>query len=192
MRRRDFFALALSGTAGASPIVVKLNVLYDHGAHSGKGLTGAEVGLFQSHQEKARREFAVSGVLFDLHFTEGAYLREQGHSVIPEKFLLRDRINLFVTETLHYDVDRHRTGGVSIGAHAGDPYFKTFLGLREAGAGTLAHEYAHHFTLDTSGTVKGMGNLWADFRNDYWLWRQRIGVAIEGFRACGQAAWVKR
>ena len=201
MRRRGFIALLVSeafgGESPLSPIIVKVNVMFDQGANAGKGLTPAELVLFQSHQQACSREYAASSIQFDLHFTGGAYLRQQGHSVIPEKFLVKDRINLFVTATLGYDVDRHRTGGSSIGPHPqsgiypADPYFKTFLGLREANAKTLAHEYAHHFTLDTSRKVAGAANLWADLRNDYWLWRQQHGAPIAGFRACGKSIWVK-
>ena len=201
MRRRGFIALGLNAAFGRdtplSPIVVKVNVMYDQGAHGGKGLTPAEVALFRSNQQRTSLEYAASGIQFDLLWTEGAYLRQQGHSVVPEKFLIMDRINLFVTETLSYDVDRHRTGGSSIGPqpqsgiYPADPYFKTFLGLREASAKTLAHEYAHHFTLDTSRNVAGAANLWADLRNDYWLWRQRSSAPINAFRACAKSIWTK-
>ena len=201
MRRLGFIALCVSAAcsreAPLSPIIVKVNVMLDNGPHAGKGLTPEEAALFQSQQQACSREYAASGIQFDLHFTEGAYLRRQGNSVIPEKFLVKDRINLFVTDSLGYDVDRHRTGGSSIGPHPqsgvypADPYFKSFLGLHEASAKTLAHEYAHHFTLDTSRNVVGAANLWADLRNDYWLWRQQHGSTIGGFRACAKSIWVK-
>ena len=201
MRRRGFLALCVNTACGResplSRVIVKVNVLFDQASHAGKGLTPAEVALFHSRQQTCSGEYAASGIQFDLHFTAGAYLRQQGKSVIPEKFLVKDRINLFVTETLCYDVDRHRTGGSSIGPHPqsgiypADPYFKTFLGLREAGAKTLAHEYAHHFTLDTARNAVGAANLWADLRNDYWLWRQLHGAPIAGFRACAKSIWVK-
>lgn len=202
MRRRGFIPLcggaSFGGEAPLSRVLVKVNVMFDQGAHAGKGLNPAELAAFQSQQQTCNREYAASGIRFDLQFTEGAYLRRQGNSVIPEKFLVKDRINLFVTESLGYDVDRHRTGGSSIGPHPqsgiypADPYFKTFLGLREAIAKTLAHEYAHHFTLDTSHNAVGAANLWADLRNDYWLWRQQQhGAPIAGFRACANSIWVK-
>ena len=201
MRRRGFLALCVSTALGReaplSPLIVKVNVLFDQAAHAGKGLTPAELALFHQQQQTCSREYAASGIQFDLHFTSGAYLRQQGNSVIPEKFLVKDSINLFVTETLAYDVDRHRTGGSSIGPHPqsglypADPYFKTFLGLREASTKTLAHEYAHHFTLDTSRSVVGAANLWADLRNDYWLWRQQHGAPIAGFRAGAKSIWIK-
>jgi hypothetical protein len=157
----------------------------------------AEIAKFQAYQDQARREYAVSGILFDLQFVDGAYLREQGYSEIPDKFLARGAINLFVTETLHYDIDVDRTGGCSMGPrpphppYDGDPYFKTFLGLREARSSTLPHEYAHHFTLDTQHKPGLAGNFWADLRNDYWLWRQRHGVAIPEFRACARSEWAR-
>ena len=142
---------------------------------------------------KARREYAASGIRFDLRMVEGAYLRTQGYSEIPSNFLAGKMINLFVTDTLGYDIDRDRTGGCSMGPRppapkiGGDRYFKTFLGLREASEATLEHEYAHHFTLDTLERPTAAANLWADLRNDYWLWRQRHGVPILEFRRCANA-----
>jgi len=129
--------------------------------------------LFRSYQERAAQEFAISGISFDLHYTDGAYMREQGFAEIPDKFLAGGTINLFVTESLGYDIDHDRTGGGSIGPRprrpgiAPDPFYKTFVGLKDAHATTLPHEYAHHFVLDTqqSGTIAG--NFWADLRNDY-------------------------
>jgi hypothetical protein len=205
MARRDF---VLSGVAGISflgrrnpqplrPIVISVNAMLDGWAHSGKGLGAAELAAFKRYQEKARREYAVSGILFDVHVVEGAYLRTQGYSEIPEKFLVPKTINLFVTDALGYDIDRDRTGGCSTGPRprrprfAGDPFYKTFLGLRNAGETTLEHEYAHHFTLDTRRAPTAVRNSWADLRNDYLLWRQRRGVPILEFRACANSEWAK-
>ena len=171
--------------------------MLDRGAHFGKGLAEDQIARFRYLQEKARREYATSGIRFDVHVLEGAYLRQQGYSEIPSKFLARGTINLFVTESLGYDIDRDRTGGCSMGPRApsrrsgGDPFYKSFLGLREAGENTLAHEYAHHFTLDTRRNPTAARNIWADIRNDYWLWLQRHGMAIMEFRACATSEWAK-
>lgn len=178
-------------------IVISVNVMLDRGAHSTKGLTESEVELFNSYQQRAAREFAVSGIVFDVRHTEGSYLRTQGYSRIPGQFLVRGTINLFVTDSLGYDIDRDRTGGCSIGPRPRlpdappDPFYKTFLGLHDARGTTLPHEYAHHFTLDTQRSPTVAGNVWADLRNDYWLWRQRHGVAIEEFRACAGSEWAR-
>jgi hypothetical protein len=171
--------------------------MLDRGAHSRKGLGEGEVAAFRNHQEKARREYAISGIRFDVRVVDGAYLRTQGYSEIHPKFLAPKMINLFVTDTLGYDMDRDRTGGCSVGPRrpvpriGGDPFFKIFLGLRDAVATTLAHEYAHHFTLDTLKNPTAGGHLWADLRNDYWLWRQRHGVPIVEFRRCANLEWAK-
>ena len=178
-------------------MVISVNAMFDRGAHSAKGLGPREISLFWSYQERASREYSTSGIFFDVHLTEGAFLRQQGYSEIPEKFLAARMINLFVTDTLGYDIDRDRTGGSSIGprprgwSFAADSFYKTFLGLRDARATTLVHEYAHHFTLDTKGTSAMVGNIWADLRNDYWLWRQRHGVPIPEFRACSRSEWAR-
>jgi hypothetical protein len=172
-------------------IIISVNAMLDQGAHSGKGLTAGELARLKDLQERSRCEYAVSGIGFDVHITEGAYLRQQGYSDIPEKFLARRMINLFVSSTLGYDIDRDRTGGCSIGPHGRDPYYKTFLGVKDAGDGTLAHEYAHHFTLDTRRNPSWAGNFWADFRNDYWLWEQRHGKPIMAFRACANSEWAR-
>ena len=129
--------------------------MFDQGTHSGKGLSDAEIARFRRFQAKAAREYAVSGIRFDVRELQGAYSRQQGYSEIPDKFLMHGAINLFVTDTLGYDIDRDRTGGCSLGPippsrrSGGDPFYKTFLGLRDARDTTLPHEYAHHFTLDT-------------------------------------------
>jgi hypothetical protein len=204
MTRRDFFFAGAGGGSFAGtkaeplqPIVIGVNALIDQGAHSGKGLETREIAAFERYQERARRDYAVSGILFDLRVVEGAYLRTQGYSEIPDKFLARRVINLFVTDTLGYDIDRDRTGGCSSGPHprgpkyADDPFYKIFLGLSDAGETTLRHEYAHHFTLDTLRNATIASNLWADLRNDYWLWRQSHGVPIVQFRACVHAEWAK-
>jgi hypothetical protein len=196
LARREFLlggAVAFGGTL--APIVIEVNALLDQGAHSGKGLSDFERSRFQRFQELAAREFAISGIHFNVHLMEGAFLRTQGYSEIPDRFLARRVINLFVTEKLAYDIDRDRTGGCSVGARprtAGappDPFYKTFLGLADARDTTLPHEYAHHFTLDTRRGPSGVGNFWSDLRNDYWLWRQRHGVPVPQFRACANSEW---
>jgi hypothetical protein len=201
--RRDLLLFGAGGlfsrsaTAPLKPIVISVNVMLDRGAHSVRGLTESEIAKFKQYQESARREYATSGILFDLRYVEGAFLRTQGYSEIPEKFLARKTINLFVTDTLGYDIDRDRTGGCSTGPRprgprsAPDPFYKTFLGLRDARDTTLAHEYAHHFTLDTRRNPTMTGNLWADLRNDLLLWRQRHGVPILQFRACSNSEWAR-
>jgi hypothetical protein len=220
MTRRDFIFGAAAGggfftrtkAEPLQPIVIRVNALFDQGAHSGKGLGESEIAAFKRYQERARREYAMSGILFDVRVVEGAYLRTQGYSEIPDRFLARKVINLFVTDTLAYDIDRDRTGGCSVGPtaggptaggptaggphprgprSAGDPFYKTFLGLREAGETTLRHEYAHHFILDTRRNPTIAGNVWADFRNEYWLWRQSHGVPILQFRACVHSEWAE-
>jgi hypothetical protein len=179
------------------PILVSVNVMMDQGAHSGKGLTNRERTKFQLYQERAIREYGVSGIHFQIRVVEGAYHREEDGADIPEKFLTRGMINVFVTSSLGYDIDRERTGGCSIGPHRRvgrfppDPYYKTFLGVNDAGEGTLCHEYAHHFTLDTRRGSSWAGNFWADFRNDYWLWEQRHGRVIPAFRDCVNSEWAR-
>ncbi len=171
--------------------------MFDAGARNGNGLSDAERALFLAWQEKARSQYANSHIAFDVHFTEGAFLRTQGYSEIPERFLLRPTINVFVTEKLGYDIDRERTGGCSIGPHPrwqkipAHPFFKTFLGLADAKETTLPHEYSHHFTLDTVHNPSSARNVWADLRNDYLLWRQRHGAHIKEFRACAKSEWAR-
>jgi len=195
--RRAFLLAPLAAAVYMRPIIVSVRVLLDRGAHKGRGLTGGEIALFNARQERARREYAASGIHFELHVVEDAYLRQQGYSVIPEKFLTTTSINLFVTETLGYDIDIDRTGGCSMGPRppsrrsGGDPYYRTFLGLKDAGDNTLQHEYAHHFTLDTRHRSSAGGNFWADLRNNYWLWRQRHGAIIPAFRACATLPWAR-
>ena len=197
IHRRQLLLLGVAGAQTLPPLVIRVHVMFDQGAHEGRGLSASERAQFSRYQENARREFAVSGILFDVCTIEGAYLRTQGYSEIPGQFLASGKINVFVTHTLRYDVDRDRTGGASQGPYpskpglAGSRVYKTFLGLREAGENTLAHEYAHHLTLDTAGNSTIRGNFWADLRNDYWLWRQRSGTPIMGFRACARSEWVK-
>jgi len=203
--RREFVALGAGGVglfARSNPehlrrIVISVNVMLDGGAHSGKGLGPSEVSLFTGYQEKAARQYATSGIFFDIRVLEGAYLRQRGYSEIPDKFLAPGMINLFVTDTLGYDIDRDRTGGSSMGPRprgpriAADPFYKIFLGLKDARETTLPHEYAHHFTLDTRRSATMGANLWADLRNDYWLWRQRHGVPILEFRVCANSEWAR-
>lgn len=201
--RREFVALSGAVFFGpksrepSQPLMVSVQAMFDQGAHAGKGLAEAERIKFRSYQEKARREYAASGIHFDVRVLEGAYVRQQGYSEIPAQFLARGAINLFVTDTLGYDIDRDRTGGCSMGPRApsrrsgGDPFYKTFLGLKDARDTTLPHEYAHHFTLDTQRRPTAAGNLWADLRNDYWLWLQRRGVSIPEFRACAHSLWAR-
>ncbi len=179
------------------PLIITVQAMYDRGAHTGKPLRPDEIAKFRSYQEKAGREYAVSGIYFDIRIREDAYLRQQGYSVIPDQFLSRGAINLFITTTLGYDIDRDRTGGCSMGPvppsrrSGGDPYYKIFLGLRDARDTTLPHEYAHHFTLDTRKNPTAAANFWADLRNDYWLWLQRRGMPIPDFRVCANAEWAR-
>jgi hypothetical protein len=198
--RREFLILGAAGRvcAKSSPlatIIIRVNVMFDRGAHSAHGLTEPEIHLFQRYQEQAGREYTTSGIAFELHFTEGAFLRTQGYSEIPDRFLAPKMINLFVTDALGYDIDHGRTGGSSIGPRprrlrtASDPFYKTFVGLRDANETTLSHEYAHHFSGDTRQHPSVPANLWCDLRNDYWLWRQRHGSVIAGFRVCANAEW---
>jgi hypothetical protein len=177
------------------PLIITVQAMFDQAAHAGKGLTQTELAKFRTYQEKAQREYAISGIRFNIRVLPGAYLRQQGYSEIPEKFLVRGAINLFVTDTLGYDIDRDRTGGCSMGPRppsrrsGGDPFYKTFLGQRDAHDTTLEHEYAHHFTLDTRRNPTAAANFCADLRNDYWLWLQRHGVPILDFHACANSEW---
>jgi len=195
--RREFMALAAAASAPLRPLRISVQVMLDQGAHSGKGLNEGELSKFKSYRDKAGREYATSGIRFDLRVRQGAYLRKQGYSEIPSQFLARGAINLFVTDALGYDIDRDRTGGCAMGPRppsrrsGGDPYYKIFLGLRDARDTTLPHEFAHHFTLDTERRPTAAGNLWADLRNDYWLWLQRRGMPILDFRACANSEWAK-
>ena len=197
IHRRQFLLVGAAEAQALAPLVIRVHIMFDQGAHQGRGLSASERAKFSRYQENARREFAVSGLLFDVCTIKGAYLRTQGYSEIPGQFLALGRINVFVTHTLRYDVDRDRTGGASQGPFpsrrglAGSRVYKTFLGLQESGENTLAHEYAHHFTLDTAGNSTIRGNSWADLRNDYWLWRQRRGTPIIDFRACASSEWAK-
>lgn len=189
-------SLLLAAVDRRRPLVISVRVLFDRGAHDGRGLTEAERHQFYRFQETARREFAHSGLRFDLEFVE-AYLRTQSYSEIPDQFLAVGRINVFVSDTLRLDVDSQRSGGSSAGPRkslpgvAGSRCYLTFLGLREASTTTLVHEYAHHFTRDTAGKASTHGNYWADLRNDYWLWRQRRGTWIEEFRAGAGLPWAQ-
>ena len=200
--RREFVAFgatggffALKNSERLRPLVISVHAMLDRGAHSGRGLGEDELSAFKYYQEKARREYATSGIFFDVRVVEGAYLRTQGYSEIPSRFLAPRAINLFVTDSLGYDIDRDHTGGCSIGPRppgrgvSGDPFYKTFLGLNEARETTLAHEYAHHFSLDTLRNPTAAGNFWADLRNDYRLWLQRRRVPILEFRACVNSEW---
>ncbi len=198
--RREFLAFGAASAGGSAmlrTIVVSVHALLDQAAHSGRGLDARDLSRFHALQQKAQREYAVSGIHFDVRVAEGAYVRQQGYSEIPDKFLAKDAINLFVTETLGYDIDRDRTGGCSMGPRplsrrsGGDPFYKTFLGLKDARDTTLEHEYAHHFTLDTLHNPSAAANFWADLRNDFWLWQQRHGTAIPEFRACARSPWAK-
>jgi hypothetical protein len=198
--RRQFLARAALFAGGKPPvkgIVISVLVMFDRGAHKAHGLSPRERATFKLYQDQASREFATSGIVFDLHFTEDAFVRDEGYSEIPEKFLVKNAINLLVTDRLGYDIDKERTGGCSFGPQpiskmsGGNPYYTTFLGLNDASAKTLLHEYAHHFTLDTQKKPKSGGNSWADIRNNYWLWRQRHGSPIPEFRACANLKWAR-
>src|SRR6266496_5023654 len=113
VNRRQLLAFALARGSPFRPIVISVNVICDRGGHFGKGLAQGEIARFWQYQETARREYTTSGIHFDVHVTEGAFLRKQGYSDIPDRFLLPKTINLFVTDTLGYDIDRDRTGGCS-------------------------------------------------------------------------------
>ncbi len=199
LNRREFFLCgAVAASTSALPsLVISVHVMFDQGARSGLGLGEKERSRFQTFQEKAVREYATSGIQFELDYLEGAYSRKQGYSEIPDKFLALGKINIFVTDTLGYDSDRSRTGGSSIGPRPSQPglkgnrFYITFLGLNEASESTLCHEYAHHFALDTRNSRSISGNFWTDLRNDYWLWRQRRGVPIPSFRACSDSEWAR-
>ena len=88
------------------PLIITVQAMYDRGAHTGKPLRPDEIAKFRSYQEKASREYAVSGIYFDVRVREDAYLRQQGYSVIPDQFLSRGAINLFITD---YARLRHRS-----------------------------------------------------------------------------------
>ena len=199
LNRREFllFSAAAVDTSPLASLVISVHVMFDQASHAGKGLGETERIKFQAFKEKAAREFAISGIQFELDYLEGAYSRKQGYSEIPDKFLALGKINIFVTDTLGYDSDRSRTGGSSIGPRLSQPgikgnrFYITFLGLNESSESTLVHEYAHHFTLDTRNSRSITGNFWSDLRNDYWLWRQRHGVPIRGFRSCSDSDWAR-
>lgn len=192
-------ACAAQSSASKNPraIRVRVNVLLDQGVNEAKGLSESQRARFLELQTVAAGEYSTSGILFDVTYTPGAFVRTQSDTQIPERFLKLDAINLFVTASLGA-IDRERTGGLSIGPRPrygttpADPFYKTFVGLREAKLTTLPHEYAHHLMLDTAKSATLHGNVWSDLRNDYYLWRQRQGVAIPEFRGCVGAPWAVR
>jgi hypothetical protein len=162
-------AAALQSGEHLRPIVIGEDAMLDRGAHSGKGLRNGEIARFKLSQERARHEYSTSGIHFDIRMVEGASVRQQGYSEISHKFLTHGAINLFLTDTLGYDIDRDRTGGCAVGPHprgrfARDPFYETFLGVSDAGEGTLAHEYGHHFTLDTRQKPTWLSKLLGRFR----------------------------
>jgi len=65
LSRRQFFTFGSAGlfhldSAGSlRPMVVSVQVMYDRGAHSGRGLSDREIATFHAYQEKARRELAI-------------------------------------------------------------------------------------------------------------------------------------
>ena len=153
--RREFF-MACGGAAGglaagrrvepAGFVIVTVQAMFDQGAHSGKGLGEAERSKFQAYQEKARRSMPPAE-------SSSRYTRSKalicGSKDTRKSFEIPGagaRINLFVTDTLGYDIDRDRTGGCSMGPRppsrrsGGDPFYKSFLGLRDAHDTTLPHE----------------------------------------------------
>jgi hypothetical protein len=171
--------------------------LFDQAANGRTGLTEQQQAAFHRRQQSASREYAASGITFELRPAQPAFLREQGHSIIPDRFLSAGAINVFVTDALGYDIDRHRTGGVSIGPHPqrsnkpANRHFIVFLGLRDAGEHTLAHEYAHHFLLDTQRQATAARNFWSDLHIDWLLWRQRRGASIQAFLACRNSPFAR-
>ena len=204
LARRDFLlaGLAVAGNPVCAaqpvrPILVSVHVMFDLGAHSGKGLADNEIALFHTYQERARREYAASAIHFDVQIELGALPAPTGYTEVPDRILVVKMINVFVTDTPGYDVDRNRTGGCSVGPRPRtqstppEPFYQTFLGLKEANGATLPHEYAHHFCLDTKQNRTWASNLWADLGNDYWLARQRHGVPIPAFRACASSEWAR-
>lgn len=105
-RRREFLAAAgaallpSASSNPVTPIVITVQVLFDRGARSGYGLRDDEIATFRRYQDRARREYAVSGIVFDVRAPQSAHLRTQGYLEIPDRFLSRNAINLFVTATL--------------------------------------------------------------------------------------------
>jgi len=101
------------------------------GAHPEKVCGESELAAFKRYQEKARREYAISGILFDFHVVEGAYLRTQDTQRSLRSFLAPKMINLLSPIRFGYDIDRDRTGGCSIGPRprrpgfAGDLFYKS-------------------------------------------------------------------
>ncbi len=114
MRRRECLWVRFASER-LPPLTIRVHVMFDQGAHANRGLNETERLKFRRHQEAAQREFAASGIRFEVDTLEGVYLRTQGYSEMPDQFLALGKINLFVTDTLRYDVDRDRTGGASIG-----------------------------------------------------------------------------
>ena len=112
MRMRDGVTNAPKPMAmiGDRPLIWHVMRYYAHFGHRDFVLClgyGASVvkDFFLRYDETRSNDFVL----------EGAYVRQQGYSEIPAKFLARGVINLFVTDTLGYDIDRDRTGGGSMG-----------------------------------------------------------------------------
>ena len=83
------------------PLIIGVQAMLDLGAHS----------------IRKRRAANAPPVEFVSMFVcwKGLICGSKDNSEIPSKFLARGMINLFVTDTLGYDIDRDRTGGCLMG-----------------------------------------------------------------------------
>lgn len=94
LNRRELLLFSAVAMAEASPLesmIISVHVMFDQGAHSGQGLGDRERSKFHAFQEKTAREYAISGIQFELDYLEGDYSRKQGFSEIPDKFLALEK-----------------------------------------------------------------------------------------------------
>jgi len=171
------------GFPALKPLTVQVKFILDSSANKSRGLTHHDLTKLSAQRETARRNFARSALHFAETFTNGRYdVPKDGPSPLPLLYLATNCINVVVTDTLGYDIDRHRNGGASAGPPSTKgPYYITFLGMRDSSGSTLEHEYGHHLSGDTDRRPPAPPrDTWYDLKVDFrLLWQANAGPVTQ-------------
>ena len=131
----------------ANCVTVKVNVIYDKNANSGKGLTDDQKKAFDAQLQKAKDQYGNANIHLDVMYSTGgtdANGNLQG--------LVKDSTNVIVS-------DSTPTGDAGVSQVNRDGYALTGIDITKSDSGTLSHELAHQFTGDTTGLLNAASSI---------------------------------
>jgi hypothetical protein len=149
-------ALLSAGAADVAPhsVTVHENVIFDTESNDRNGLTCAQTCKFKDIQRKTEQFYGKVGIQFVVTYTDGQIVWSMGGNHIVDILGVKGgQLNVFVFGgNLPLAISGpwgDATGASYITSLQDHKFAVTYIGLLNASASTLEHEFAHHFMGQT-------------------------------------------